>query len=105
MATFAVGTPHAGLEVGEGEQPLARGHLVEKRRAAAAVPTLGDQRTRAQRGVQHRFRRQPAADLGQHHLHLDLTAGVLVETESEDADLGELLPHVAAPAEFGVDRP
>ena len=39
---------------------------------------------------------------GHHHHHLDLAAGLLVEAEAEDADLCQLVPYVAAPAEFGV---
>ena len=88
--------------MGERQQPLAGGDLVEQG-ALLFGSGLGDQRTGPERGVQHRFGRQPPADLGEYDENLDLPAGVLVESETENTHLGELLPDVAAPSEFGIE--
>ena len=89
---------HPRLLVGEGQQAFAGGDLVEKR----ALPwraEFGDQRSGPECPVQHRFGGQPPADLGEHHLDLVLPAGFLLEAEPQDADLGQLFPHITAEAE------
>ena len=63
---------------------------------------FGDQAARDQRGVDDGLGRKVPPDLGHHHHELDLSARIVVETEPQDSDLGELVPHFPTPAEFCV---
>ena len=97
-----VGAPQARLEVGQGEQLLPAGHLVEQR-ALLGAAEFGDHTARDERGRGHRLGCQPPADLGHHDHDLDLAGLLGLETQSQDADFGQLTPHVAAPAQLGFD--
>nr|CRL74276.1 hypothetical protein CPGR_03082 [Mycolicibacterium malmesburyense] len=84
----------------EGQQRLTGRHGVEDLLLLVAAQ-LGDQAAGDESGLRDGFGREAPADLGQHDHHLDLARLGGVEPEAEDADLGELAPHLAAPARFG----
>ena len=94
----------AGFQMREGQQPLTRGDLVQQFLLRVAAQ-FGDQRTGRQRGVHDGFGRQPAADFGEHRHDLELPGLLGVEPEAQDPDVGELAPHLAAPAEIGARSP
>ena len=85
----------------EPEQHPPGGHVVEKRPLLGATP-FRDEAAGRQRRENDGLGRKSPPDLSHHHRDLDLSAGVLVEAEPEDPDLGQLVPHLAAPAQFGV---
>ena len=88
--------------MGKGQQPITSGHIVEQ--CALWVGTVsGDHRAGDQCCRRDGFRRQPTTNFGHHRHHLDRSGLIRVEAQSQDADLGELLPDFPAPAEVGVD--
>ncbi len=89
--------------MGEREQPLTGGHVVEQR-ALRVGAEFGDHATRNQRRRRDRLGGQPAADLGHHNHDLDRAGFLGIEAQAQDADLGQLPPHVAAPAESRIER-
>ena len=88
--------------MGEGQQPLTRGHIIEQ--CALFRGSVGcDYRAGNQCCCRHGFGGQSPTDLGHHHHDLDGTGLLRLEAEAEDADFGQLLPDLTAPTEFGVD--
>ena len=88
--------------MGQGQQSLTGRHIVEQR--TLLVSSMGsDHRAGNQCRSGDRLGGETSADLGHHHHHLDRTGLLGLEAESENADLGQLLPDLAAPAQFGVD--
>ena len=92
---------HTGLAVREREQDLTGRDVVEDGLLLVGAQ-FGDQAPGDQRGVGDGFRRQALACLGQDHHVLDRTGFLGVEPEAEEADLGELVPDLAAPAEVAL---
>ncbi len=86
----------------EGQQQPALGYLVEELLLLVGA-LLGDDRAGRQGRVQHRLRRQPATDLGEHQHDFELPGLQGVEAQPEDAGLGQLPPHLAAPTQVGLD--
>ncbi len=92
----------AGFQVCESQQPLTFGDLAEQFLLGVGAD-LGDDRAGPQRGVHDGFGCQPATDFGEHRDHFDLPGLVGVESESQNPGFGQLCPHLAAPAQLGVD--
>ena len=90
-----------GSSWAKAKSTLARRHVIEDLLLLVGAQ-LGDQTAGDQRRLRQRLRRQPPADLGHHHHDLDLTCLVGIESKAKQAHLRELLPHLAAPAEFTV---
>ena len=88
--------------MGKGPQPLAGGNIVEQ--CALFVGTVGGDHRAGDQGCRRDgFRSQSATDFGHHRHHLDRSGLIRVEAQSQDADIGELLPDFPVPAKVGVD--
>jgi hypothetical protein len=88
--------------VREGQQPLAGRHLIQQAPLGIGAQ-LGDQRAGRQCRVHHGLRRQPTPNLDEHQHDFDLATGIGIDAKAQNPDVGQPAPHLAAPAELGVD--